>query len=115
MVISFGAEFWVKVWQEQTQAPFRLLLDQERQAYQAYDLDQSAARAWGVNNLWYYAKALLRGQELQDSHGEDTTQLGGDFIIDTRGVLHYTHPSRDPTDRPSIEKLMRILKKLNKK
>ncbi|MCB0224637.1 MAG: redoxin domain-containing protein, partial [Anaerolineae bacterium] len=26
VIISFGAEFWVKVWQEQTQAPFPLLL-----------------------------------------------------------------------------------------
>lgn len=113
MVISFGAEFWVKVWQEQTQAPFPLLLDQERQAYQAYGLEQSVMRSWGVKNLWYYAKAVLQGKRLHDSHGEDTSQLGGDFIIDAGGILRYTHPSQEPTDRPAVEQLLAILERIN--
>lgn len=115
IVVSFGAEFWVKVWQEQTQAPFPLLLDQERQAYRAYGLEQSAVRSWNLKNLWYYAKALLRGKQLHDSHGEDTSQLGGDFIIDPGGILRYTHPSQDPTDRPPVERLLAVLEQLNHK
>lgn len=113
VIISFGAEFWVKVWQEQTQAPFPLLLDQERQAYRAYGLEQSVVRSWGVKNLWYYAKAMLQGQPLHDSHGEDTSQLGGDFIIDANGILRYTHPSRDPTDRPAVDALLAVLKEVS--
>ena len=110
VIISFGAEFWVKIWQEQTQAPLPLLLDQERQAYRAYGLERSVVRLWGLKNLGYYAKALLQGKRLQDSHGEDTNQLGGDFIIDSHGILQYVHPSRDPTDRPAVEALLAVLK-----
>ena len=113
VVISFGAEFWVKVWQEQTQAPFPLLLDQERKAYRAYGLEQSVLRSWGLKNLWYYAKAVVQRKPLYDSHGEDTSQLGGDFIIDNSGILRYTHPSQEPTDRPAIEQLLSILEQIN--
>ncbi|HMQ53402.1 MAG TPA: redoxin domain-containing protein, partial [Anaerolineae bacterium] len=48
VVVSFGNKFWVKVWLEQTQAPFPLLLDEERAAYRAYGLEASKRRAWGV-------------------------------------------------------------------
>ncbi|MCB0164939.1 MAG: redoxin domain-containing protein [Anaerolineae bacterium] len=110
VVVSFGAEMWIKGWQEQTQAPFPLLLDQTRQAYQAYGLDRSVLRSWGLKNLGYYAKALFQGKQLLDSHGEDTNQLGGDFIIDSEGIIRYAHPSRDPTDRPDVEELLAVLK-----
>lgn len=110
VVISFGAEMWIKGWQEETQAPFPLLLDQTRQAYRAYGLERSALRSWGIKNLWYYAKVVLQGKALLDSHGEDTNQLGGDFIIDTQGFVRYAHPSRDPTDRPDVEELLAVLK-----
>lgn len=109
VVVSFGNKFWVKVWQEQTQAPFPLLLDEERAAYRAYGLEASKRRAWGVRNLLYYARARLQGRTIPHSTGEDTGQLGGDFIIDRRGLLRLVHPSREPTDRPAVEELLQTL------
>ncbi|RME97142.1 MAG: hypothetical protein D6768_20350 [Chloroflexi bacterium] len=113
VVVSFGTEFWVRVWLEQTQAPFPLLLDPERAGYKAYGLQRSMARAWGLRSSWYYFKAVvLRRQRLHSSHGEDTGQMGGDFIIDRHGILRFTHPSQDPTDRPPVEQLLAELARL---
>lgn len=112
VVVSFGNKFWVNVWLEQTQAPFPLLLDQERQAYRAYGLEQSLTKSWSLKNLGYYARALLKRERLRGSHGEDTSQLGGDFVVDHGGILRYTHPSQDPTDRPEIAELLSVFKKL---
>ena len=113
VTISFGAEMWVKVWQEETQAPFPLLLDQERVAYQAYGLERSMWQAWGPRNIWYYVKAVLGGRKMISSHGDDTGQMGGDFIIDAEGVLRYAHPSHNPTDRPLVSELLGVLADLS--
>jgi peroxiredoxin len=112
VVVSFGNKFWVKVWLEQTQAPFPLLLDPERAAYRAYGLAESKRRAWGLRNLLYYARARWQGRAIPPSTGEDTGQLGGDFIIDRQGILRLVHPSRDPTDRPAVEKLLQTLRRM---
>ena len=112
VVVSFGNKFWVNVWLEQTQAPFPLLLDLERQAYRAYGLEESKRRAWSLQNVLYYAKARLQGRAIPQATGEDTGQLGGDFIIDRRGILRFVYPSRDPTDRPTLEEIFQTLRQL---
>jgi hypothetical protein len=37
---------------------------------------------------------------------------GGDFIVDKNGVLRLVHPSHDPTDRPSADELLTMLKSI---
>jgi hypothetical protein len=66
------------------------------------------ASARGVDLL----QTLFQRGEFYDSHGDDTSQLGGDFIVDRNGILRLVHPSHDPTDRPSVEKLIEILNAL---
>lgn len=69
---------------------------------------------WGVffqpGVLWKYMKAMFRGVYPQKSaKGEDLLQLGGDFLWDREGNLVWTYSSKDPTDRPSIETIARVL------
>ena len=42
---------------------------------------------------------------------DDPNQMGGDFIVGKDGCMVYVHPSQVPTDRPSVEKLIEVLKK----
>ncbi len=111
IIISFGTDVWVKEWLKQVQVPFPLLLDPERRAYRAYGLERSMVRAWGLKNGWHYLKAVLGGQRLYRLRGDDTAQMGGDFIVDSGGILRFTHPSHDPTDRPSAGELLQALKR----
>lgn len=43
---------------------------------------------------------------------DDPLQMGGNVIFDSRGKLVFLYASKYPADRPSIEDLMSILRKL---
>lgn len=77
--------------------------------YRAYGL----RRSWNVKTAWTYGWLLLRGRKL---HGiqEDPNQLGGDFIVDAKGIVRLPHPSRDAADRPSVSDLLGVLRQLDK-
>ena len=111
VVVSFEAGQLAQAWLADTGIPFTLLLDPSRQAYQAFGLERSLVRSWGPRNLWYYTRALLGGRHFYGI-GTDTAQLGGDFVIEARGIVRLVHPSRDPTDRPSVAALLAALRQL---
>ncbi len=108
VTISFGSPHWAQVWLQETQSPFPLLLDPERKAYRAYGLERSLMRSWGRQTISYYARALWNGDPWRGIRG-DSGQLGGDFIIDSKGVVRLAYPSRNPTDRPPVEELLSVL------
>ncbi|MEZ4590568.1 MAG: AhpC/TSA family protein [Chloroflexota bacterium] len=110
VTLSFGTEYWSKVWLQETNSPFPFLVDQELHAYHAYGLKSSVVRAWSPRNLLYYAKAKMQGRETLGNRG-DTHQLGGDFVVGGNGRLLLAHPSRDPVDRPSLDQLLQIVQK----
>lgn len=89
---------------------FTILLDHERIAYQAYGLERSRLRSWHPRVVWIYIKRWFQRGQFYDSHGDDTSQLGGDFIVDRKGLLQLVYPSHDPSDRPAIDDLLNILK-----
>lgn len=93
-------------------ACFTLLLDPDRAAYRAYDLERSLARAWQPKVWLEYARLMMSGKKWRGIQG-DSTQLGGDFIADADGILRFAHRSHDPTDRPSVAQLLKEIKTLN--
>jgi peroxiredoxin len=113
IIISFETGYWLQVWLAETEMPFTLLLDPSRKGYEAYGLERSLLRSWSAKNLWYYLKARLGGRQAHTTGG-DTTQLGGDFIVDAAGIVRLAHRSHDPTDRPPIAELLTTLKQLQK-
>jgi peroxiredoxin len=111
-VISFGTLPAVQEWLKETCGNFTVLLDRERTIYNTYGLERSKLRSKSPRTLWLYFTRWLQGQKFHDSHGDDTSQLGGDFIIDRNGKLRFIYPSHDPADRPSVEKLLAVLKQI---
>jgi hypothetical protein len=108
-LISFGTAEQARLWQDETGAPFPFLRDPERLAYRLYGLEASLVRSWQPKVWLRYAQLMLRGAKWHGIQG-DSGQLGGDFIVDPAGRLRFTHSSRDPTDRPSVEKLLAALR-----
>jgi hypothetical protein len=89
-------------------------MDRERSIYKAYQLERSFWRSRNLKTRWYYLRAWLTGKKSLDVHdGEDTSQLGGDFIVDRDGTLRLVYPSHDPTDRPSAQFLLEYLRALD--
>ena len=114
VAVSFGTPYWANVWLEETEAPFPIWLDPEKESYEVYGMITSKWAAWGPANLWFYAKAFMRGEKTKGDRGE-TGQMGGNFIVDKNGIVRFAYPSKNPTDRPEVAKLMQVLRKIESK
>jgi peroxiredoxin len=112
-IISFSTLPAIQQWMKEVCSTFTVLLDRERVAYKAYQLQRSRLRSWHPRVVWIYIKRWFRQGEFYDSYGDDTSQLGGDFIADKNGILRLVHPSHDPSDRPSVDKLVKVLKQID--
>ena len=111
LVISFDDSFFAQQWLTQTDECFQLLVDPEREVYQAHGLQKSLRRSWNVKTVVRYVQLMRDGQPWRGIQG-DSTQLGGDFLVDAQGVLSLAYRSQDPTDRPSIPTLLATLRQL---
>jgi hypothetical protein len=108
VIISFGSPYNAQLWEKETQSKFTLLLDPERNAYRAYGLERSMLRSWGLNTFLTYSRLMLSGRKWRGIQG-DSSQLGGDFIVNANGIIRLAYYSRDPSDRPSVNQLLDIL------
>jgi len=109
VLISFGRPDQARIWLDETNIPFTLLLDPERKAYRAYGLEYSLLRSWGLNVWRKYAQLLFKGRKWRGIQG-DSGQLGGDVLVDSNGRIRFAYRSHDPTDRPDIHMLLAALR-----
>ena len=58
-------------------------------------------RSWQPQVWIHYARLMLGGHAWRGIQ-EDSGQLGGDFIVDRRGIVRLAYRSQDPTDRPPV-------------
>ncbi len=90
--------------------PFPLLHDRDVSAYSAFGLRRGSVREiYGPGTVWTYVKLMLRGRRLRRTTA-DRFQLGGDFVIDGQGLIRLAHPSRNPSDRASVSRLLDALR-----
>lgn len=57
----------------------------------------------------YAAKKAQKVKLVPMYEDDDPYQLGGDFIIDRCGMVIMAHPSTNPVDRPSVDKILTTL------
>lgn len=111
LLIAFGNVKQAQAWLRQTGSDFPLLLDPERRAYAAYGLGRSVTGVWSLRVWWAYARLLVTGRRLHGLQG-DPYQLGGDFIVDSAGMVRMAYYSRDSADRPAVETLLQVLRQI---
>ena len=89
---------------------FPVLVDRRRDAYEAWGLKRAPwVRIWADPRVWArYLAVVIRGHRPRRV-GADTLQLGGDFVLDSRGVVVYSRPQRTD-DRPPVAHLLRALR-----
>ncbi len=111
LLVTFGTPDQARAWLRETASPFPLLLDPQRVAYQAFSMDRSFLRSWNLRTILLYARLLLSGRRWRGIRG-DSAQLGGDVLVDARGIVRLVYRSRDPADRPPVQMLLRTLHEL---
>ena len=110
-LISFGTNPLAHAWIKETQTDFQFLLDNERNAYRAYGLERSLLRSWSPKIWFEYARLLALGRKWRGIQG-DSSQLGGDIIIDQNGIIRFAYRSLDPADRPAVSAILNELDKI---
>lgn len=112
LVVSFALPERVQAYLAKYPQPFAVVSDPALAAYRAFALGRARVRSlFRLDVIGRYLLHIFRGWlPAKKSAGEDALQLGGDFILDAGGVLRYTHPSKEPTDRPSASELLDCVK-----
>ena len=88
--------------------PFPAVSDPSRASYQAFGLERTTRwKALRPRLLLRYLRLIFRNWPPDMPNGkEDVLQLGGDFVLDAEGRLHFVYRSADPTDRPGVDVLL---------
>ncbi len=94
--------------------PWPVLVDLDRRAYHAWGLGRARlADLWLSPTLWArYARLLAAGERLRRL-GQDTLQLGGDFVVGPGGRIAYARPQRRD-DRPPVAVLLAALERADR-
>jgi len=111
LTVSFGDLEGARRHLAETGSPFPMLLNPGREPYKFFGLGRMPiSKMLRQSMLEFVAGLVARGLPVPDPFpGDDTLQMGGDFIVDSRGLVTFLHCSTDPSDRPSVEGLLDAL------
>ena len=105
-VVTFEAGFLARQYIEESGLIWPLLIDENRALYRGYGMHSASFwDIWGVKTWLAYARSIMAGQKLQQSHG-DVSQRGGDVLIDPGGMVRLHHVGEGPADRPSLASIL---------
>nr|XP_033498300.1 uncharacterized protein LOC117266957 isoform X2 [Epinephelus lanceolatus] len=109
VVVSFGCQEGASHWLQETNCPYDMLLDRDRKMYTAFGLGASLTKVLNFSNMLLYAEYVVDNMEFPrglQSIQDDMFQLGGDFVLDERGRVLFSHCCQSPIDRPSMEDIL---------
>jgi len=92
--------------------PYPLLLDPDKQAYRRWGMGRTnlmGAMLSPALNV-RYVKLLLKGERFLGL-APDMYQLGGDFVIDSRGRIAFAHTMQNNGDRAEVTILLQNLRR----
>lgn len=108
MVISFENSDGLKRMIDAHKYPFVFLLDREREVYRQYGMIYKEKSKFRWRTMAAYLKLRLAGYPKLRA-GLHKGQMGGDVVIDNRGIIRYISLSRYPEDRPEADELLKQL------
>ncbi len=111
-LIGFEPEKRARDWMKTGGINFSFLIDLDRSVYRTYELKRSIFRSWHPRNLGFYIRRSLRGEPIPRFRA-DPNQMGGDFVIDRNSYIRLAYYGKDPTDRPSVDMLLGVLRYIN--
>ncbi len=91
--------------------PCVVAADPEFAAYRAFGLGRTSwATFLRPLVMFRYVRQMVRGwMPEKPGEGEDLLQLGGDFVLDAEQRVQFIYRSREPTDRPSADTIVKAI------
>lgn len=113
LLVSFEPVQRVRFFLEGVDFGWPVVVDEARDLYRAYGLERGGWRqVWlSRRTVAHYARSLFRGRIPRRPTG-DTLQLGGDFLIDGKGIVQFVHRSIEPADRPPVPQILAAIARL---
>ncbi|HWY68389.1 MAG TPA: peroxiredoxin-like family protein [Terriglobales bacterium] len=107
--ISLGDMNYARIFREETGITFPLLVDEQRQAYEAVQLQRAS-----VLHILRKDNAIARKRAKEAGHrqhrfGKNPFQLGGSFVFGPGNVDRYAHTSKTFGDNAPIAELLAAL------
>jgi hypothetical protein len=106
VVVTFESAAAVTSYREETGITYPVLIDESRGLYHAYGLGRAKLRHLiGPTTLKAYASEAFRGQ-LPKRPVADTTQQGGNVLVDPGGIVRFHHVGAGSGYRPPISDIL---------
>ena len=111
-VVAYEDANRVQTLAQQERLQLQFLIDADLLLYQAFQLRRGSRRdLFNVATVMSYLKGLIHLRLPHIPHG-DTSQLGGDVVLDAQGRVALVHRSTTPADRPEVADILRVLRAL---
>ena len=106
VVVTFEHQSAAAEYVSDTGTRWPILVDEQRELYRAYSLERAK---WyhlvGPRTLFAYAKEAMRGV-FPRRPVADTTQQGGDVLVDPDGVVRFHHVGAGSGYRPTVAQIL---------
>ena len=110
LIVTFETPEYANAYVTETGLTWPLLIDETRELYRAYGMERGRWwQIWGWSSWRVYMRLMLRGRRLRRPTGE-TSQLGGDVLIDPDGIVRLHHVSAGPADRPDVDDIFQVMR-----
>jgi len=78
-------------------------------SYRAYGPQRGGIRQiFSLGTVLTYVKLLARDRSYHFRRS-DLRQLGGDFVVDAKGLIQYQYRSDIPNDRPNVDEASALI------
>ena len=109
VLVTMGTVEQAESFKQQFSLPFDIACDPKRELYQTYKIDfMTLANTLAPAVFVRGTSALARGHGIGYPHG-DIRQLPAAFVINTSGMVTYSHYGKNPADHPTPEDILRAL------
>ena len=108
IIIGNGAPFFLKAFRDHVGRSVPIYTDPDLTTYEAMSLARNAVASLDPRTLLKGVKAYRSGHR-QGAVKGDTFQLGGVFLVDTKGAVQYAYRSRFAGDHPEISDILAAL------
>ena len=109
VVVGLGTVEETATFKARFDVPFPMIADPQKRLFAAFRLKQASTGAlFSVRTAIKGLSAMVKGHRMGLPKG-DVRQLPGVFIIDSNGLIRFSHFAQSPADHPTPDTLLAFL------